>query len=272
MLKTLKLRGLCLSLVVWFLGGLAPPAIAVTLSASDSGFVTEAGGSAKGDGTVVSVAKYNYSVGFELHYGAGALFSPLAPMFRKNYFVFDLSGIVAPIAEAKLKLWTGTLESADLAEFYAIHEVTDMPAALGLASALASGTTMGEFDEIADPLVISAKTLYSKLADGPAVLASAVITHDMDDSFIEIAFTPVGVAYLNGFLGSKVVLSGLVPSATPPAFPQQPFGFTGPDIPSGDPLTPLLILTAVPEPSSAALLALGVGCVLLLVGARRKPA
>jgi hypothetical protein len=255
------IRAACLSVCVF----VAAPASAVSVLASDAGFVTEAGGSAKGDATVVSGAKYNYSVGFELHYGAGALFTALTPMFRKNYFVFDLSGVSSTITAAKLKLFTGVLETADPFELYAMHEITDMGAALGIAADLAASTSMSDFDETTDALVIAAKTLYGKLSDGPLILATAFIGHDMDGSFIEIGFTDAGVGYLNGFLGSKVVLSGLVPTAIPPAFPQQPFGFTGPDIPAGSPLTPVLDLTvtAIPEPSTALLLAAGVVCLVL---------
>ena len=52
------------------------PAVGILVPASDAGFVTEAGGSAKGDGTVSGAesATYNYSVGRELHYSSGALF------------------------------------------------------------------------------------------------------------------------------------------------------------------------------------------------------
>jgi len=38
----------------------------ITMDALDSGFVTEMGGSAKGDGTIIGAATYNYSVGQEL--------------------------------------------------------------------------------------------------------------------------------------------------------------------------------------------------------------
>ena len=93
-------------LVIWSTLGLAaaaftaPAAAAEVVTATDAGFVTMAGGSAKGDGTVAPDATYNYSVGRELHYGAGALFSPLAAMDRKNYFVFDLTGITDTIVSA----------------------------------------------------------------------------------------------------------------------------------------------------------------------------
>lgn len=233
------------------------PAAPILLSATDAGFVTEAGGSSKGDGTIAPGATFNYSVGFEVHYSAGALFTPLAPMFRKNYFVFDLSGIITPIGAAVLTLWSGTLESADSSEFYAIHDTADMPGAVGLATALGLATSSTEFDDVVDPLITASTSLYGKLAAGPATLASALITHAMDDAFITLTFTPGGVAYLNGFLGKTIILGGMVPSATPPAAPQQPFGFTGPDIAGGDPLTPVLMLTPLlllPEPGTAAML------------------
>lgn len=238
---------------------LIAPALAgaMDIVASDAGFVTEVGGSAKGDGTVVPAAKYNYSVGFEEHYGSGALGAPLVPMLRKNYFVFDLSGLTTTIASAKLKLWTGTFESVDPSEVFALHETTDVGMAAGLASDLLGGASTGDFDEPTDPLVGAAALLYSKLADGPLVLASALITSALDDSFIEIEFGAAGVAYLNTFLDGVLVLGGLVPSVDPPPFPQQPFGGTGPDIPGGDPLTPVLMLTPVPEPTSVVLLLAG---------------
>jgi hypothetical protein len=63
----------------------------VVLDATDAGFVTVMGGSAKGDATLAPSAKYNYSVGRELHYATGALGPTFAAMDRKNYFVFDLT-------------------------------------------------------------------------------------------------------------------------------------------------------------------------------------
>jgi hypothetical protein len=250
---------------------LAAPVSALTLTAVDAGFVTEAGGSAKGDGTVASGAKYNYSAGFELHYATGALGAPLAPMFRKNYFVFDLSGVGGALASAKITLWSGTLETADASESWLMMNTIDMPAAVGLAAALAGGALPGEFDETTDPLVISASMLYGKLADGPMVLGGFVITHAMDDSFIDIVFSPAGLGHLSSFVGGKVVLAGMVPSAMPPGFPQQPFGFTGPDIPGGDPKTPTLTVTVVPEPDPAWMLLLGLLTGLALrAGIRRR--
>src|SRR5690606_31318682 len=121
----------------------------VTLTAVDAGFVTEMGGSAKGDGTVVAMAKYNYSVGRAVHYSDGALFSPLAPMDRKNYFVYDLGGASAPIVTATPHLDAGPdvpppfpggahgYESPDPAETYGIAATMDYAGALADITALA---------------------------------------------------------------------------------------------------------------------------------------
>jgi len=247
-------RGILIWVVVT--GGFSEPieAAVLELTAVDAGFVTEAGGSAKGDGTVVSSAKYNYSVGWEVHYATGALGSPLAPMDRRNYFVFDLAGVTDPIVGATLTLWTGTLESVDASEGYGLFDITDPPGALGLATALAGGTSTTEFDSIGDPLVTAASTLYSKIADGPLFLGGMVLTSAEDDSFVEITLTPSGIGYINTFLGGKLMLGGKVPSAVPPDSPQQPFGLTGPDIGGGDPKTPTLTITTVPETCSAVVL------------------
>lgn len=243
----------------------------VSLPALDAGFVTDMGGSSKGDGTLVPSAKYNYSVGFEMHYSTGALGSPLAPTLRKNFFVFDLTGVTATITSAKLKIWTGTFESVHSSEVFELVETTEVPAAVGLAAALAAGTSPSDFDEPSDPLVTDAKVFYEKLADGPLVLGSASIDSSMDDGFVEISLTPGSLGYLNLFLGEFLILGGNVPTVTlPDGTPQQPFGFTGPDIPGGDPLTPVLMLTSVPEPACVLLCACG-ACSLFFVRRTRRP-
>ncbi len=130
--------------------GVPANAVAVTLSAVDSGFVTSAGGSAKGDGTLAVGATYNYSVGYELHYATGALgmppgSTPLAAMDKNNYFVFDLSSLGAPILTATLLLPAGTLESVDGVETFDVVVPAVPMAALGDAGTLmmahAAGST-----------------------------------------------------------------------------------------------------------------------------------
>lgn len=249
------------AVVLLCLGGM--PAAALDLVATDAGFVTPAGGSAKGDGPV---AKYNYSVGYELHYGDGAPPPPLVAMDRRNYFVFDLAPATAPITAATLKLWTGVLETGDAFETYVLKAAPDQPGALGDAAVLATTPYPGGFDSPADFAVAVAFSLYLKLGAGGALLASVDVTHADDDSFLSIVFTPAGVAHLNmlRLSGGAAILGGLVTSVdTSTGSPQQPFGFTGPDIPGGDAKTPMLMLTLVPEPSSYALMATGLALLLM---------
>jgi hypothetical protein len=250
-----------------------------SLSATDSGFVTEMGGSAKGDGTLTAPATFNYSVGQEEHYFDGALGSALAFMDRKNYFVFDLSSVTDPIASAKLKLWMGPdeppafpggmhgYESLDPSELFAVLETTDPTMALGIAGDLLVGNMSGgpgAFDSATDPLVMAAKDLYSILGDG-APLATITTTSADNDTFLMIDFTPAGIAYLNMFLGGEVILAGELPTIDGVDTTELIFGFTGPDISGGtEPAKiPMLELTTVPEPASGILLALGIGIFLV---------
>lgn len=241
---------------------------ALVLTATDSGFVTEMGGSSKGDATLAPVAKYNYSVGFEEHYATGDLGPTFAPMFRRNYFVFDLTSVTDTITSGMLTLWAGTYESGDPTESFGLFNCTDPAGAKGLATALLTGSSTSDFDDPGDPLVGAADMLYDKLADGPMFLGGFFVSSAVNDTFIDITFTPAGLGYLNSFLGGVVILGGKVPSAVPPAFPQQPFGFTGPDIPGGDPLTPKLTITTVPEPATGMFLALAGA--LTLAGRRSR--
>ncbi len=244
------------------------------LPAVDAGFVTDVGGSAKGDGTLVPTAKFNYSVGFEVHYSTGALGAPLAPTLRKNYFVFDLTSVLPAetITSATLKLWTGTYESVNAAETYEIKASTDPGFVLSLVGALASGSSPADFDETTDPLVLDAATLYGGLADSSFILASASIDDSMDDSFIELTFTGDGLTYLNFLKGGFVPLGGMVSTVDlGDGTPQQPFGFTGPDIPGGDPTTPLLTLATIPEPGSALVMLLALALASRLASGRATP-
>ncbi|MFO0946263.1 MAG: hypothetical protein U1D30_09995 [Planctomycetota bacterium] len=149
------------SLVALFLVATPCSTHADMLSAVDSGFVTMAGGSSKGDGTVAPGATFNYSVGYELHYSTGALgtppgTTPLAPMDRNNYFVFDLSAIGAPIASATLILPAGMFESVDGIEVFDIVAPIAPLAVIGDAGTLLAACTRwvrAAFDSPMDPAV-----------------------------------------------------------------------------------------------------------------------
>ena len=245
----------------------------VTLDATDAGFITMAGGSAKGDSTVASSAKYNHSVGRELHYATGALGAPLVAMDRKNYFVFDLTAVTTTITSATLKIYAGVYESVDPSEAYHLRQIDDQVGALGDADALgAPGLTPADFDSPADPLVGMAASMYTKIPGspppGPPLHGMAVIASVLDGTMISISLTPDGIAFLNSRLGMRVILGGNCPTATPapghalPDTPQQPFGFSGTDIPGGDPLSPDLILDVIPAPGAPATFVLAAGALL----------
>lgn len=243
--------------------GLASHSFADVISvfASDSGFVTVAGGSSKGDGTIVPMATNNYSVGRELHYGAGFLFSPLVPMDRKNYFVFDLTAVSGTIVGAKMTMFAGPdigppfpggshgYESLDPFEIYEVSGTSDFAGSLADIVALKTGNTMGPsgFDDPGDPLIGTAAALYTKLAVGP-LMATYTLTPADDGTIIEMIFTPAGLAYLNSTVGGMTILGGKLPTAIPPATPQSVFGFTGPTLPGAGPGIPKLELLTIPEP------------------------
>jgi hypothetical protein len=112
-----------------------------------------------------------------------------------------------------------------------------------------------------------AAAMYDNIAAAPLLLGGAPISAAMDGTTLFTPIGPAGLTYLNSFAGGPAIIGGTVPSAIPPDTPQQPFGFTGPDIPGGDPLTPMLVVDVVPEPTTLATLAFGT---LLVGGFRRK--
>lgn len=233
----------------------------ILLEATDAGFVTSAGGSAKGDGTLVPPATYNYSVGWEVHYVDGSLgmppgSTPLAAMERKNYFVFDLTGITTPITSAAFLVNAGTYESSDPTETLSLHAPIDVGAALGESGFLLSEHAVGPtaFDEPSDPAVLTAMGLYGGVTGGPSIGSASVSAADDDMELV----IPIDTGFLNAHLGSLVIFGGELSTLTAAGTPEAIMGFTGPDIPSGDPLTPKLIVETIPTPG-----ALGGGLILL---------
>jgi len=190
-------------------------------------------------------------------------------MDRNNYFVFDLGSISAPIVSATLELYAGTYESADPSETFDLLAPGDPGAAVSDADLLLAKNGVGstEFDESTDPAIGVATALYGNLAGGPPTpLGSVSISAADDSTILLIPLDPGGITYLNDFVGGAIVIGGSVPTVVLPGTPQQPFGGTGPDIPAGDPLTPKLVLTVVPEPGSLTL----VTCALFGLNALRR--
>jgi hypothetical protein len=262
-IRSVPYTGLFLATMIT--AGSAAIASAVTVDAIDSGFVTEMGGSSKGDGTVPAAASatFNYSVGRELHYSGGFLSPPpFAPMLRNNYFVFDLTGVIpGTITSAALKVFAGTYEGTgplDSDEF-ALVAPMDPVMALGEAGFLLAANAVGTtaFDDPGDPAIAVAMGLYGNITGGPGPLGVKTISSADDGTILTIPLGPGGVGYLNAFAGGVVILGGKVTTAPPPDFPQQPFGFVGPFIGPTPTPTPMLDITIVPEPTTILLVIVG---------------
>lgn len=245
-------------------------ALVIPLDAIDSGFVTEAGGASEFDGLIIPSATGNYSVGLETHFVDGGLGGPggTAPLLRRNYFVFDLTGVTSPIIEATLFLFNpvGGYESTDPTETFVLAGTAASPTDLAMLGV----PTMPS--EIMPADIALAASLYSMLTDSllsmPA-LGTASLSAASDGTTVPIPLDMPGIEYLNALAGGLVVLGGEISTIDMPGpVPQQPFGFTGP--PSTP--VPVLLITTVEDvslPGSLALLALG----LIGLGlSRQRPA
>ncbi len=235
----------------WILGSavvLAGHAMAaeIELDAVDTGFITEAGGSSKYDALVFPPSAFNYSAGFEVHFLDGGTGGPsgTAPMFRKNYFVFDLGSVADPITSATLVLFNplGGYESTDPSETFVL-------AGTGSPTAAGDLATMAALPAPLDPSAVAlAIGLYTAITDtlgGLPDFGMASISAVDDGTPVSIPMTAEGVGYLNAGLGGLVVLGGELPSATPPVpIPQSVFGFTAPFF--STPTPTLMITTATP--------------------------
>lgn len=249
------------------------PAALTSITAEDSGFFNAEGRSSKNDGFLLGAADaaYNYSV------GAIDEVPPLSgdDVPRKNYFVFDLTGVTGDISGAAVMLYNPAsgYSSPDATEDYALSGVP--ASSMGEMAAFASDISMTY--DITDPGdLAAAKMLYGELAAIPDFGFKTVSAAD-DDSMVTIPLDPAGVDYLNMFKGGKVVIAGLVTTLDgAPGADEVVFGFTKP-LPPGaaDPgitaptPTPVLHLDVVPEPSSVSLL--GVAACVCLLRWRRNP-
>lgn len=159
----------------------------------------------------------------------------------RNFFVFDLSSVVQPIASAKLALFVPSslsgpgYVSADPSENYELHDVTT-----SIATLLAGTGGVAAHADLGTGVVYGSQTMTAA---------------DMG-SVVEITLNPAAVAALDsatgliGIGGSFTTLDGLANN-------EYTFGTSG----SITDLSQLRI-TLVPEPST--LLLLGIGAISLL--------
>ena len=215
-------------------------ALTVTISASDSGWHSNAGNH--------TATNQDYEAGWSSN-----------EQFR-NFFVFDLSSL--PLGEtilsATLRAYNPIFgvpnvtfgdgyDSPDASETYNLHEVL-LPAALVTA-----------------PSVLT-PVVYGDLGDG-AIFGSYLASSADNGDFIEIALNGAGITAAQTWVGlGSFVLGGEISTlALPVGVDEFVFGHTDP--PGFGPYTRELVLEITPEPGTGGLFALGL---VALASARRR--
>ncbi|MCH8878784.1 MAG: hypothetical protein IID34_02745 [Planctomycetes bacterium] len=189
----------------------------LTLGAANRGWIRDSDFLANGSGPVM-----NYIVG-TLDKAGGIHF--------RNWFVFDLTAVLTPIASAELLLDNPSIFSDDGFEVYQLTSTTSTPATL-----IAAGGGAGVFGSLGTGTVFSTITVYDPADDGAT---------------LSLALNAAGIAFLNANLGGLVAFSGRV--TTLDASPTEAlFGSSGSAAFSTD-----LHLTPIPAPGAALLAMMG---------------
>lgn len=143
----------------------------LTLGATNRGWIRDSDFVANGSGPLM-----NYIVGTT----AGFDF--------RDWFVFDLTAVLTPIASAELLLHNPGIVSDDLFEIYQLTSTTSMPATL-----IAAGGGAGVFGSLGTGTVFSTIT---------------ILDPDDDGVTLSLALNAAGLAFLNANLGGLVAFSG----------------------------------------------------------------
>lgn len=194
------------------------------------------------DGGIHFPHHMNYFVGYSI---------PSSPVERRNFFVFNLADIEAPILGAKLKLYLPGGEAAASgyisSDPHETYRISGSPfPALGFMDAF-----FGK-DHITPPMV---EMMYGSLGSAAPSFGMTMIGPDFGGADVTIDLNAEGIAALNAALGSLVVLGGRLTDLhlDSPGMPPSELVFAYTDVGPTVPM-PRLELVMVPEPSTAALL------------------